>query len=98
MTVLTKMKTRSELATECFTHRAAGATEGDVIAYLRAQGCNKIDTIVVLREVFSLSLGKAKALVHLSATWQDQKEKDDAFHEALVNALESEFGPSSSKV
>jgi ribosomal protein L7/L12 len=91
------MKTRAELVAECLTLRSAeGATEEDIIAHLRAQRCNKIDTIAILRDVFGLSLGRAKQLVHLSPTWKDSREKDDAFHEALVTALESEFRPSSS--
>jgi ribosomal protein L7/L12 len=98
MTNVDKMKTRSELVDECRALRIAeGATEEDMIVYLRAQGCYKLDAVVVLREVFGLGLGEAKALVHLSPTWQDAREKDDAFHETFVSALEGEFGASSNK-
>jgi len=62
------------------------------MAFLHAEGCSKIDSIVVLREVLNLNLGEAKALVHLSRTWGDVRERDDAFHEALIDAVNDEFG------
>jgi ribosomal protein L7/L12 len=82
------MRTRSELAVECKGRRAHGASDEDLMAFLRAEGCSKIDTILVLREIQDLSLGKAKELVHLSRTWADVREKDDTFHEALVDAVD----------
>jgi hypothetical protein len=62
---------------------AAGAREDEVLVRLRQRGLNKIDCIVVLREVTGMSLGDAKRVVHLSPAWADRREQDDALHEAL---------------
>jgi hypothetical protein len=51
----------------------------------------------VLREILNLNLGEAKALVHLSSTWADVRERDDAFHGALVDAINPEVGPERSE-
>ena len=59
----------------------------DLMSYLRDEGCNKIDTIVILLDVLGVSLGDAKRLVHLSSTWRDVREQDDALHEKIVDAL-----------
>jgi ribosomal protein L7/L12 len=88
-----KMRPRSELAIECRARLARGDNEEDLMRFLRAEGANKIDGIAVLREVLNLSLGEAKALIHLSRAWGDVRERDDAFHEAFEKAVTSEFGP-----
>ena len=87
------MNSRAELAAECKTLLARGLSDEDLMAFLRAEGCSKLNSIVVLREVLNLNLGEAKALVHLSRTWGDVRERDDAFHEALIDAVNDEFGP-----
>ena len=95
------MKTRPELAVACRALRARGFSDEDLMTFLRAEGCSKIDTIAVLREVLDLTLAEGKALVHLSKAWNDVRERDDAFHEALHQALmdviNEELGPVRSK-
>jgi ribosomal protein L7/L12 len=83
---------RSELAVECKALLARGLDNESLMDFLRAEGCSNIDSIVVLREVLNLSLGEAKALVHLSRTWGDVRERDDAFHEALIDAVNDKLG------
>jgi len=85
------MRTRSELARECKALRASGSSDEDLMAFLRAEGCSKIDSIVVLREALNLSLAEGKALVHLSRAWRDVRERDDAFHDALIGATRLGF-------
>jgi hypothetical protein len=91
------MKTRPELAEACRALRARGFSDDDLMAFLRAEGCSKIDSIVVLREVLDLSLAEGKALVHLSKAWGDVRERDDTFHEALIDVVTKEFGPARRK-
>jgi hypothetical protein len=43
--------------------------------------------MAILHEVLGIGLGDAKSLVHLSSTWRDVRQQDDAFHEKLIDAL-----------
>ncbi len=56
------------------------------LAVLRANGFNQVDCIRALRETSSISLGKAKEIVHYSKTWADLRENSEALHEALYQA------------
>jgi ribosomal protein L7/L12 len=78
---------RSRLINECTKLKESDVGVEDMMSYLRNEGCNKIDTMVVLLEVLGINLGEAKHLVHLSSTWRDVKERDDAFHDKLIDAL-----------
>jgi len=78
---------------ECRALRARGLSDEDLMAILRAEGCSKIDSIVVPRDALNLNLGQAKAMVHLSTTWGDVRVRDDAFHEALIDVVNEELGP-----
>jgi hypothetical protein len=78
---------------ECRALRARGFSDEDLMIFLRAEGCSKIDSIVVLREVLNLNLAEGKALVHLSKAWGDVRERDDTFHEALIDVVNEELGP-----
>jgi ribosomal protein L7/L12 len=95
------MRTRPELAVLCRALRARGFSDEDLMVFLRAEGCSKIDSIAVLREVLDLKLGEAKAFVHLSEAWGDVRERDDAFHETLhqvlMDVINEEPGPGRSK-
>ena len=78
------MQTRSELIDRCRVMIVAGNGSADeLIAYLRAEGCHKIESIAVLREALNLNLGDAKRLVHCSPTWADVRERDDELHDQL---------------
>jgi ribosomal protein L7/L12 len=59
----------------------AGNGKEDLIAYLRAEGGDKIESIAVLREALNVNLGEAKRLVHCSPTWADVRQRDDEFHD-----------------
>lgn len=81
------MRTRLELTDRSRAMIVAGnGTEEELIAYLRAEGCGKIDSIAVLREVLNIDLGEAKRLVHCSPTWADTQQRDDEFHDRLIEA------------
>ena len=52
-----------------------------VIAFLRGSGCDKIDSILILREVTGRKFNDCKALVHLSKAWEDTRETDELLHD-----------------
>ena len=54
---------------------------------LRAMGCDKIDAIVLLRELRQIGLAAAKIIVHRSNAWADRRAADESFHESLLAAL-----------
>lgn len=81
------MQTRSKLIDRCRAMIVAGdGSEEELIADLRAEGCSKIESIAVLREVLGVNLGDAKRLVHCSSTWSDVRHRDDEFHDQLFEA------------
>ncbi len=59
----------------------------DVLAALRAAGLGEISCIKVIRELFGVSLGHAKALVHFSAAFADRREANEALQDSLVDSL-----------
>ena len=79
---------RHQLVTESKKLKENGADLEKILTFLRNAGCSKIDSIVVLREALGTSLGDAKQLVHCSTTWRDARERDDAFHDRLIDALD----------
>jgi ribosomal protein L7/L12 len=81
------MVDRHRLIGECRKLKQDGVDLESVVAYLRDEGCWKIDCIAILREVLGISLGDAKRLVHGSSTWRDVREQDDTFHDELIDAL-----------
>ncbi|WP_257168496.1 hypothetical protein [Bradyrhizobium sp. SRS-191] len=83
---------RAALARSCKDKLAAGATTDDLVRHLRDGGCWKIDSIVVLRAALGITLQEAKAIVHVSPVWSDTREQDEALHDALFEAAESELG------
>lgn len=77
------------LAEQCRGLVARGRHTEEVIAFLRAEGCEKTKTIGILADALGIELAKAKDLVHFSATWADFRAKDEKFHEVL--ALDRDF-------
>jgi ribosomal protein L7/L12 len=60
----------------------------DILVFLRAQGCSKIDSIKLLMQLSNLTLAEAKERVHCSRAWDDTRAADEALHEALDEAIE----------
>ena len=72
------------LAERCRELVARGQHTEEIIAFLRAEGCEKTRTIAILAEALGIELAEAKELVHFSATWADVRAKDEKFHEVLA--------------
>lgn len=70
--------------------RMAECPVDDTIAWMRQAGLHKISCIKLVRKYWGVSLGEAKDLVHLSPAWDDVRERDDRFHDALEEGLEQE--------
>ena len=84
------MRDLTALIDQCQQLNAQGNGNEEIVALLRAQGCSKVESIVVLVKALKSENRKAKEIVHLSKTWADVRERDDQFHEALVKASENE--------
>ena len=64
----------------------AGENYDVVLAFLRAEGVTKLDSIKLFCEVAGLSLLDAKRLVHNSDVWTDSFQRDEKFHASLLKA------------
>jgi hypothetical protein len=62
----------------------------EALAFLRSHGFSKVMSIAALTQLFGLKLDEAKQRVHLSPTWADVRERDDAFHDELVRGVTSD--------
>ena len=71
----------------------ANTSEEDILEFLRVSKFHKMESLKAMREISKLSISEAKKLVHLSKTWADQKETDDALHE-LIEQSAREFAES----
>jgi len=57
-----------------------------VVAFLRKNGADKIDSIRILKEITGREFNDCKALVHLSNAWEDTRERDESLHD-LADAV-----------
>ncbi|GAA1366292.1 hypothetical protein [Catellatospora chokoriensis] len=69
-----------------FGQLAEGIPLNDVIAFLRAEGFNQIDSIRVLMHAAGLNLAEAKQAIDMSPAWQDQQEANEALRRDLWEA------------
>jgi hypothetical protein len=63
---------------------------GDVetlLTTLRKRGCTKGESIRILKRLMNIDGGKAKEIVHLSATWGDVRKRDDEFSGMVTKVL-----------
>lgn len=59
----------------------AGADVNELLMELRLDGTNVIDCIVVVRELYGLSLGEAKRTVLASPAFADERERFEPYHD-----------------
>jgi len=64
----------------------AGATQSELIVAMREAGLSIIPSIKLLIRFYGLSPSEAKSAVHLSETWADCRESNDALHESALQA------------
>lgn len=82
------MKDTASLIASCQQQKAAGKTNEEIVAFLRAQGCSKVESMTIVARIFGLGLNEAKEIVHLSPTWSDIRTQDDRFHQTLEKGLQ----------
>jgi hypothetical protein len=80
---------RKPLIERCQGLAAEGRPIEEIIAFLRAEGCQKTETIGLITEALGIALARAKEIVHFSASWADVRERDEKFHETLVQTIKS---------
>jgi len=76
----------------CQQQKVAGNTNEEIIAFLRAQGCSKMESIFVVAHAFTIGLNDAKEIVHLSKAWTDVYERDNQFHQIMEETCRKEEG------
>jgi ribosomal protein L7/L12 len=69
---------------------ARGDDDESLLAFLRANGCDKVASIKIVRDVKGVRLGEAKRLVHLSHAWQDRRAGDDELHDQLATRMHTD--------
>ena len=84
------MKDTGPLASVCQQQSAAGKTKEEIIAFLRNQGCSKVESIAVIVRAFGLALSDAKHMVHVSHAWSDVRLRDDDFHQKLEEGFQEQ--------
>lgn len=67
---------------------AHGASQEEVLRYLREANLEVIDSIKVLRRATGMDLLAAKRAVHSSQTWRDRLDAHERFHDAVERAIE----------
>jgi hypothetical protein len=72
---------RTRLAEQARDWLAAGTDPDEVLGRLRRAGAEKLDSVVVWREVTGASLGAAKLLIHHSPVWADRRRLDEEFED-----------------
>jgi ribosomal protein L7/L12 len=77
------MKDLTVMTQRCQQLRAQGASDEDIISFLRSEGCSKVESIVVIAKLLAVGLDRAKEIVHTSKAWEDVRKQDDRFHASL---------------
>ena len=67
--------------------REAGSSPEAVVNFLHASGCTPMESIKIVREVFGVALGEAKALVSSHPSFKDVAAAADELHEAILKDL-----------
>src|SRR5215210_7452939 len=72
----------------CEQQFAAGEGVESVLGFLRKRTESKPKSILILCRARGLSVEDAKEMVDLSQAWSDVRERDQAFHHTLMQAVE----------
>ncbi len=80
---------RTDIARQAEELRSGGATDEDILRYLRKAGLTILECIQVLRATTGMSLSDAKHIVHFSDTWSDHRSDHDRFQELLGDVVET---------
>jgi hypothetical protein len=59
----------------------------EALLFLRRNGFDKIDSIMILVGIGNLSPSEAKKAVHFSETWRDARGEHEEFHRSLLDSI-----------
>jgi hypothetical protein len=82
------MSQHDELAAQVTGWLRQGLTLEDALGRLRRANHSKVSSVLAVSIACKMELGEAKKTVHDSLAWRDRREADDAFHDALFDAVE----------
>jgi ribosomal protein L7/L12 len=77
------MQDPTSLINKCQSLHAEGKNKEDIVSFLRAQGCSKVESIAIFAKALGIGLAEAKNVVHLSDAWSDTREGDERFQNSL---------------
>jgi ribosomal protein L7/L12 len=66
----------------------AGLSTDAMLARLRQEGADIVESLKVLREVEGISLGQAKIIVDESAAWADRRSANEQLRDVAEKALD----------
>lgn len=81
---------RRALSETCLEKTGQGATRDDVLSLLRDRGASPADALVILMELYGLSLKEAKRVFSVHPAWREVTEASDKLHQELIDALDNE--------
>ena len=87
-----------ELEKICKRRRKNGVPPADLIQFLYDSDASIIDSIIIMRGIYGISLGDAKQLVAAQPCWSEVVEGADKMHEELIRMLEQESKTAPSEV
>lgn len=73
-----------EIILKCKARIDSGADRNSLISYLHNEGLSIIEAIKVLKYVYGISLGEAKALVTTHPAWSEEIKNADILHNELL--------------
>lgn len=65
----------------------SGATQSDVVEFLKKENLSITKSIVAIKEVYKVSLGEAKTIVCSASCWSEQTNANSAMISDLNDAL-----------
>jgi ribosomal protein L7/L12 len=83
-----------KLINQCIDKRNGGASAESVVEFLRGEGLTIVESIKIVREVFRVSLGDAKAIVTNNESWRSEVRAADQLHDELLRNIQSDNGNS----
>lgn len=81
---------REMLAVECSKMLQGGASQYEVIAFLRDNGASILESISILTRTANISLAEAKKTVHFSQTWTDVRESAEQMWDETLNGADKD--------
>lgn len=76
------------LIKECQDLHNEGEIAEEIVLFLHARGCSKVQSIMILVNGLCLEPSLAKEMVHHSPAWASVQKRDEDFHEALYRCME----------